>query len=159
MRSVGRTNSNPHNSQFEAAMVDAREQFPEGFQTAAGKQLATRAAKQHDEEVAFKQRIYGDQFTQAYREASQAARKGGVNVQYDEQGFPSIDLTSKAAGTPSKSNAVNEVAEKTLAKHLISTDEFAARTNARRVDKDGNGKNDGDFMAVDIGKRDTQNTG
>lgn len=84
--------------EFEQAILQHVGQHPEGARTQAGNHLLSLISKGHDADKAFAERSYWQRFGQAFKEASVAARKAGVDVQYDEQGFPSIEATMKQAG-------------------------------------------------------------
>jgi hypothetical protein len=87
-------NAKPGTPEFASGVVDIATKHPAGFQTQAGQSLVRSASSLHDNASALEDRSYWQRFGQAFKEASQTARKRGVDVQYDDQGFPSTELTA-----------------------------------------------------------------
>jgi hypothetical protein len=86
-------NIKPGTPEFSAAALEIAKNHPQGFQTQAGQTLYRGIAQTHDAAATLEDRSYWQRFGQAFKEASVVARKVGGDVQYDDQGFPSIALT------------------------------------------------------------------
>lgn len=91
-------NTQPGTPEFHARALEIAKNHPAGFMTQAGQTLFRGVSDMHDKAASLEDRSYWQRFGQSFKEASQVGRKRGVDVQYDDQGFPSIDLTSKVGG-------------------------------------------------------------
>jgi hypothetical protein len=120
------------------AVLSAASKHPYATQSESGRMLLRGTAAVHDNAAALKDRAYSTRFNQAFKEASQVARKHGVDVQYDNEGFPSIDLTAKSAGASAASESVPANVQSRYAKLQADAqmhEELSAKEAAANVDK------------------------
>lgn len=89
--------SKPGTPEHAAELLGLVSDYPLGAQVPAARLLLQKHASFHDNATTLEDRSYWQRFGQAFKEASQIGKKFGVDVQYDEQGFPSISATATHA--------------------------------------------------------------